>query len=63
MQIIEVAVYFHIVRWWLSWPLADTESTHEDERRGPNHAVYFFGMSNRVEHQKLNQAGAGPPLG
>ena len=24
---------------------------------------FFFGMSNRVEHQKLNQVGAEPPPG
>ena len=33
----------------------------EPARHGPVHAAFFYDMSNRVEHQKLNQVGAGRP--
>ena len=36
-------------------------SSYETVRHGPVCAALFFGMSNRVEHQKLNQVGAGRP--
>ena len=31
---------------------------YEPARHGPVHAAFFYDMSNRVEHQKLNQEAA-----
>ena len=37
--------------------------TYEPARHGPVHAVFFYYMSNRVEHQKLNQEAEELPPG
>ena len=42
-------------------PSDGTLLTYETVRHEPVCAALFSGMSNRVEHQKLNQVGAGRP--
>ena len=39
------------------------QGSYEPVRHGPVHAVFFYYMSNRVEHQKLNQEAAELPPG
>ena len=39
------------------------DRVYEPARHGPVHAVFFYYMSNRVEHQKLNHEAAELPPG